>query len=121
MYDTRSDFCYKTNFVTGSASTTAFGPSTSSYLSGNELVSCGATIDQSSAFFLRTTGTEISDEGITFSALDNANSISYVQFDNIGKPYTSAGTCLAGCTLTFTGDSSAKICIENQGYVHVCE
>lgn len=121
MFDTRSSFCYRTILVTGSSSSAAFGPSSKSYLSGNESASCSTNIDSTSPSFLRSSDGEINAEGISLSALDNSTSITYLQFDNYGKPYTSAGTCASGCVISFTGESTAKICVADQGYVYACE
>ncbi len=121
MYDTRSDFCYKINVVTGSSSAASFSPSTTNYLPGNNIASCGTDLDATGPSFLRSNAGEINAEGIAFSALDNATAITYVQFDSVGRAYTSAGTCAAGCTFTFTGQSAAKVCIADQGYVYACE
>lgn len=121
MYDTRNNFCYKINLITGTSPTSAFGPSTASYLVGNESNSCGSVVDNSSPYFLRTEAGQISSDGIALTALDNTTPISYVQFDNMGRPFTSAGRCANGCTISFTGESIAKVCIANEGYVHACE
>jgi MSHA pilin protein MshC len=120
MYDTRSSFCYQLNVVTGSATSAAFGPSTASYTNGNETASCSTTIDNTSASFLRTQGSEISDNGLSFSATDGSSPITYIRFDNMGRPLTSAGTCATGCSLTFSGQSAATTCISDQGFVHAC-
>ncbi|MFT4652967.1 MAG: MSHA pilin protein MshC [Kangiellaceae bacterium] len=121
MYDTRSDFCYKINLVLGNTSSASFGPSTTNYVSGNHIASCGTAVDISSPLYLRTQAGEINANDITFTAQDSGAAITYVQFDNIGRAYTSAGTCATGCTFTFTGQSSAQVCIADQGYVYACE
>lgn len=120
MYDTRDSFCYQLNVVTGNAVSAAFGPSTASYTSGNESASCDTVIDSNSASFLRTQGSEISDSSLSFLATDGSVPITYVRFDNMGRPLTSAGTCALGCSLTFTGQSAAKTCISDQGFVYAC-
>jgi MSHA pilin protein MshC len=121
MHDTRGEFCYRTNFVTGSDTSAAFGPSTKSYLSGQELASCETNIDDTSPEFLRTSSGEINAQGVSFSAQDDTTAITYVQFGSFGRASTSAGSCANGCTLTFTGQSLAKICIADEGYVYACE
>lgn len=121
MYDTRSNFCYKINFVTGSAASAAFGPSTASYLTGNETASCANSVDVTSPAFLRASDAEISDDGIVFSALDDTTAITYVRFDSLGRVQTSAGNCANGCTFSFAGGSESKVCIGDQGYVYACE
>jgi MSHA pilin protein MshC len=120
MYDTRSDFCYKINLITGGGSTASFGPSSKSYLTGQEVTSCGTTIDITSPGFLRSEAGEINADSLVFTALDNTTAITYIQFDNLGRAVTSAGSCASMCEFTFTGDSEAKVCVADQGYVYAC-
>lgn len=120
MYDTRADFCYRLNLSTGSNASASFGPSSKSYLSGNESVSCGTAIDMESPEFLRTNAGEINADNLLFSALDNVTAVTYIQFDSSGRAATSAGSCASGCTFTFTGEADAKVCVADQGYVYAC-
>lgn len=120
MYDTRTDFCYRINVVTGNSATASFGPSTNSYLTGNESASCSTTVDMTSPEYLRTNAGEIEADNLQFSASDNATPISYIQFDNTGKAITSAGICASGCTFTFSGDADVSVCVADQGYVYGC-
>jgi MSHA pilin protein MshC len=120
MFDTRTDFCYRINLSTGGDISAAFGPSSHSYLLGSEASSCSATIDMNSPEYLRTKAGEINADSLTFSALDNSTAVSYIQFDNSGRALTSAGRCANGCTFTFTGESDAKVCVADQGYVYAC-
>ncbi|WP_018693878.1 type II secretion system protein [Algicola sagamiensis] len=43
--------------------------------------------------------------------------VAWLTFDKQGKPTLN---CVNGCNITFTGDSTAKVCIEPQGYIHEC-
>ena len=118
IYDTRTDVCYKMIFDTDSSP--EFGPTTASYLPGEELASCDSTIDFNSQPYTRSELGEMASDTLTFSALDAAAAITYVQFDNIGKAVTDIGTCSATCTLSFTGESSANVCIASEGYIYAC-
>ncbi len=118
MYDTRTDFCYKLVFA--APLEPAFGPTTHSYLDGNQAASCGNTIDFSSDSFLRTDEGEVAASNVSFSAQDNTAAITFIQFDNLGRAITSAGSCASACTFTFTDESAAKVCVEDEGYVHAC-
>ena len=118
IYDTRSDFCYK--MILDTSSTPAYGPSSDSYLAGQQSASCGNTIDSASADFLRTQNDEISDADLSLSAQDNGVGITFIQFDNFGRPSTSAGSCSATCRISFTGEETLSVCIEAQGYIYAC-
>lgn len=120
MFDTRTDYCYRINLSTGGDASASFGPSSDSYLLGNEASSCSVTIDMDSPEYLRTKAGEINADGLTFSALDNTTSLSYIQFDNSGRAFTSAGSCTNGCTFTFSGEADARVCVAEQGYVYAC-
>lgn len=120
MYDTRANFCYRTIFNTTNNSA-RFGPTTNSYVSGQEAASCGNSISANSPSFLSSDVGEIDSEDLVFTALDNATSITFLQFDNIGRPISSAGTCASGCKLGFVGESTVSVCIESQGYVYACD
>lgn len=59
-------------------------------------------------------------EDITsLSALNAAStSISFIRFDSLGRPVPSTGTCAGGgCTVSIENN---QICIESEGYIHVC-
>jgi MSHA pilin protein MshC len=118
MYDTRPDYCYKMNFVTGAAA--GFGPPTDNFLSGNQTVTCADTIDYNIPRFLRSDPNELSEQGISLVALDSGVSINYISFNALGQAFTNAGNCAAGCEVSFTGTDSAKLCVSSEGYVHAC-
>jgi len=120
MYDTRSGVCYRLNLVTGSSASAAYGPSANSYLAGSVDNSCGSDINMQSPSYLRTDTAEINAEGLSFTAIDNAMPISYIQFSSEGLPLSSAGNCSNGCTFTFSGEDDAAVCVADQGYVYVC-
>lgn len=47
-----------------------------------------------------------------------SSSISSIGFDSLGRPIPSSGTCTGdGCTVNI---ENSQICIESQGYIHVC-
>jgi MSHA pilin protein MshC len=118
MYDTRPGFCYQLNFSGGSAA--GFGPSTNNYRAGNAALSCTSNIDYSLPRYLRSDQDELSSNGITLSAIDSGLPASFVAFDNLGRAFTSAGSCADGCEIAFTGESTAKLCISAEGFVHEC-
>ncbi|WP_371193521.1 type II secretion system protein [Glaciecola sp. SC05] len=118
MYDTRPNYCYKINFVSGNAS--AFGPPTQNFQAGNETQSCATIIDYSVPRYLRTDANELSAQGINLEALDSGLNITQITFNSLGQPFTSAGSCAGGCEFTFSGGDSAKLCVSSEGYVHAC-
>lgn len=118
VYDTRANVCYKMILDTGSSP--EFGPTTDSYLSGQEATSCASSIDYEADAFTRSDLDEIANDGLSFSAIDTAQTISFVQFDNIGRVSTSEGNCASTCTLSFSGENVASICISSEGYIHAC-
>jgi MSHA pilin protein MshC len=118
MYDTRSGFCYRLNIDSSSAP--AFGPSTNNYQSANAALSCSSSIDFTLPRYLRTDADELSSDGISLTALDSGVATTFVAFDNMGRAQTSVGSCASGCEIAFVGESSARLCISAQGYVHDC-
>jgi len=120
MFDTRDDFCYRMVFVSSINGANEFGPTTASYLNGQQANSCGTSIDNTSEEFLRSQNNEIANEGIGMNALDGALSISFVQFDNMGRPVSSAGSCADNCSITFQGEDDARVCIASEGFVYAC-
>lgn len=119
MQDSRPQFCHRINFVSLSAQV-GFGPASSDYSSGNELATCATSIDYSSPEYLRTSATELLDANVSMTALDGASPISNIDFNSFGSPSTSVSNCSAGCTVTFTGVSAARVCIESEGFIHAC-
>jgi len=118
IYDTRPSFCYKMLFDTSSSP--EFGPSTASYLGGSEATSCGNAIDYNSQSYTRSELGEIAASGLSFSTLDASTPISYIEFDNIGRARTSAGSCAANCTFSFSGESTVNVCVSGEGYIYAC-
>lgn len=119
MNDTRSGYCYRMIFDLDSTNP-QFGPSTANYLSGQQAASCATSIDNSSEAFMRSQVNEIAQEGLILNALDGANSISFIQFDNMGRPSTNVSNCASTCRISLTGESTAAICVESEGYVYAC-
>lgn len=118
MYDTRPNFCYK--FILDTDASPEFGPNTASFLAGQESASCVDTIDFSSDGYLRTDSGEMAAESLSLNALDGVLPISFLQFDSLGQPSSSAGSCSAGCTISFIGEQSANVCIASEGYIYAC-
>lgn len=118
IYDTRDSFCYK--MILTSSANPQYGPTSDSYLLGQESTSCSAAIDTASADYLRTEGNELSQANVSLSGLDAGNAITFIEFDNLGRPITNSGTCVATCRVNFTGEETLTVCIESQGYIHAC-
>lgn len=117
MQDSRPNFCFQMNFANGSSSP-AYGVPTENYLPANASNTCASSIDFTAQAHMRTSTTELSDDNISLTALDGVQSITYIGFDSLGKPLTSQSNCANGCSVTFTGQNTAKICINSQGFVH---
>ena len=119
MQDTRPGFCHQLNFVTGSDP--AFGPPTMDYSAANQATTCQNTIDFSAPEILRTSEGEIKAEGVILQALDsNGVTLSALGFDNLGRPVTADCSAASGCTITFSAQASAAICVNSQGWIHAC-
>lgn len=126
MQDTRPGFCYRLIINTGAAA--SFGPSSADYSPGNESATCTSTIDTTAADYLRASSDAITGKGITFTATEGANrNVAYIGFDGLGKPLTNnvvfnrpLNCRNVPCRLTFTGEESAAVCVEREGYIHAC-
>lgn len=118
IYDTRDSFCYK--MILNTSTNPQYGASSDSYLTGEEASSCGNAIDVNSPDYLRSENNELSQASIGLSALDAGNAITFIQFDNLGRPITSSGTCAATCRINFQGEDTLSVCIEPQGYIYAC-
>ncbi|MDT0627800.1 type II secretion system protein [Alteromonas sp. W364] len=119
MQDSRPSFCHRVNFINTSTQT-AFGPSSASFASGNEAATCTTTIDFNTDSFLRTTATEIQDANVSMSVLDGSVAIGFIQFDSFGAPQTTSSNCSNGCTVSFSGEATARVCIASEGFINAC-
>lgn len=116
MQDTRQDYCFQINF---SSSPAAFGPPTLSYNPGDSAVTCSSSIDHSNPDYLTTSTSEMSDEGVAFGSLP----FNFIGFDSLGRPLTDdSGTpnCVSGCQVDFVAQETVSVCVESEGYIHVC-
>lgn len=120
MYDTRPDYCHRMMFVTGLASGPQFGPTTDSYLNGQQATSCSTNIDNASDSYLLSEPGELVRESLGLSAFDNATSINFIEFDSYGRPSTLVGTCAQTCRINFIGESTFSVCVEPEGYIYAC-
>lgn len=120
MHDTRADFCHRMVFVTNASLGAEFGPSTDSYLNGEQATSCGTSVDLQSSDYLRSETNELFDLGIGFSAFDNVTVTNFIEFDSLGRPISSVERCSQGCVINFIGESTVSICIESEGYIYAC-
>jgi MSHA pilin protein MshC len=119
MQDSRPQFCHRINFINTSTQV-AFGPATTNFNAGNEAATCVTSIDFNAPEFLRTSATELLDANVSMSVLDGTTSVGTIGFNSFGSPITSATNCSASCTITFSGVSPAKVCVESQGFIHAC-
>lgn len=121
MYDTRADYCFQLNFDSASP---AFGPPALTYTqdtAAEHTATCSSAIDYTSPEFLRTSATELQDEGVGMHTLSGANpGFSWLQFDNLGRPQTDVDNCQERCEVVFSDEQQASVCIESQGYIHAC-
>ncbi|MFT4939347.1 MAG: MSHA pilin protein MshC [Paraglaciecola sp.] len=116
MQDTRKDFCFQINF---SSSPVAFGPPSLSYNPGDATATCSTSIDHSNPDYLSTSASEMSDEGVVFGSLP----FNFIGFDSLGRPLTeniASPNCGSGCQVDFVAQETVSVCIESEGYIHVC-
>lgn len=118
MHDSRQGFCYQVNFDTSTSP--AFGVPTNNFSAGNQANSCANTIASNLTEGLSTQANELSENELSLSVFDGVTEISYLRFDAMGRPITSVANCTSGCTVNFVGAQSAKVCVEQEGYVHAC-
>jgi MSHA pilin protein MshC len=119
MQDSRIGFCHQINFVSTSTQV-AFGPTTSGFATANNVANCNTSIDFTSPEFLRTSATEMIDASVSMTAVDGTTAISGIHFNSFGSPVTSVSNCSSSCTVSFTGISTAQVCIESEGFIHAC-
>ncbi|MFC3123036.1 pilus assembly FimT family protein [Agaribacter flavus] len=118
MHDTSSSFCYRMIFNTSSSP--AYGPSVGRYVSGTESASCGGMIATDAPENLALTQDEFSRLSLSLAASDSGVGVNYIQFDALGRPTTSAGTCNSFCQISLLGQTNTTVCIGSEGYIHVC-
>ncbi|WP_218309330.1 type II secretion system protein [Alteromonas antoniana] len=126
MQDTRPGFCYRLILNTGTPA--AFGPSSADYSAGNENATCTTTIDTAAPDYLQASSAQITAKGVSFTATEGFNrTVTYIGFDNLGNPLTNnivfnrpLNCRNVACRMTFTGEESAAVCVEREGYIHAC-
>lgn len=120
MYDTRSDYCHRMMFTSDASSGPQFGPTTDSYLNGNQAASCNTNIDNDSDSYLKSEIGELFKESLSLTVFDNTTTINYIEFDSYGRPRTLVGSCAQTCSVNFIGESTLSVCVEPEGYIHAC-
>lgn len=134
MQDTRVNFCFQVNFINanGGDTTSAFGPPLLQYnvnaADANPLSepTCSVAVEGGNAqAYLTATAAEMAENGVLIQAFNSQGSlVNSIAFDSLGRPQpksapdTNAGTCATGCVVNFTGEVSATMCIESEGFVH---
>ena len=117
MYDSSGGYCYRMIF---DSSGQTIGPTVATYSSSTAVASCANNIASDAPDEMSLKDAQLSGVGVTFSALDGGAAFSHIQFDAMGMPYTSVGSCAGGCEIAITGEQSARICIGAQGYIYEC-
>lgn len=121
MHDTRMGYCFQVNFDSASP---AFGPPRLNYTDdtpAQRAATCSNGIDYANPEFLRTNLGEMQSDGVSMQTLGGDNSkFSWLRFDDMGRPLTDAGNCSARCEVVFSDEQRVSVCIEAQGYIHVC-
>jgi MSHA pilin protein MshC len=116
MQDTRQNYCFQINF---SSSPAAFGPPTLSYNPGDAAATCSTSIDHSNPDYLTTSASEMNDDEVVYGSLP----FNFIGFDNLGRPLTDdsdSPNCATSCQVDFVAQNTASVCIESEGYIHVC-
>lgn len=117
MQDSRAGFCFRLNIATGSAS--AYGPPSLDYSPGNQAATCASGV--SSSELLTVTNAQLLKDDIEIALSDGTStSISYIGFDSLGNALTSVANCRFGCKVTFSGEGSASVCVNTEGYIYAC-
>jgi len=118
MHDNRDGYCFKVNLDTTDA---AFGPPILDYITSTPAAAsatCSNSIDFGNPDYLKTSATEMRDEGVS---LTTAPSFDFIDFDGLGRPTKDGADCSASCKITLTGEAAVSVCIESEGYIHACE
>ncbi|WP_158965640.1 type II secretion system protein [Paraglaciecola sp. L3A3] len=120
MFDTRDDLCFQINF---SESPSAFGLPELDYQTPSVTsATCNTAIDYSNPDYLTTSASEMSDESVNLLAQDSTGtSYGYIRFDSLGRPQTNTSSCDSTCVIELIGESTVKVCVESEGYIHACE
>jgi MSHA pilin protein MshC len=122
MHDTRRGICFILHL---NSSPAAFGPPARDFSApGNFTPSCGSNIDYGKPDYIASVSeSEMSDDGISLQAESGGSAISFIRFDSLGRPidHSQSLLCESGCEITLTGESTVRVCVESQGYIHACE
>lgn len=132
MFDTRAvdpsngKYCFQINLSTAPH---GFGPPALVHYKTdnvtNRAATCNSNIDRSSDTpeYLYTSTTEMVEEGVSISAVNSDNdTISFINFNSLGQPSTNqSAACGTECKITFIGESSVSVCVNEQGYIYACE
>ena len=100
MQNTENGDCYGVGFTTdniGMLQQASNGSCTTNYLTSSSAIDGFLNLKP--------------DNSYTTSAL-------FVQFDDMGRPLNNLGTSTGRVTVTFA--NSESVCIESEGYIHVC-
>ena len=124
MQDTRPNFCYQLNFTWDgplAPADDAWGMPTDDYSAGNASVTCGSGIDADATPNISTRPTELKSEELIISTLDGTTQdITYLRFTALGKPVSSAGTCVNTCKISFDALNTTGVCVNQEGLIYAC-
>ncbi|MFC3095278.1 prepilin-type N-terminal cleavage/methylation domain-containing protein [Alteromonas sediminis] len=118
MQDTRPGFCHQINLVTVPA---ALGPPTNNYSPGNQAATCNITIGNDTPDYLRVDTQAFEALNASLSAVDGVTPISFINFNALGQPRTSANNCSSECRITITTQSASSVCVNREGYIRACQ
>ncbi|MEM0910958.1 MAG: type II secretion system protein [Pseudomonadota bacterium] len=117
MYDSSGGYCYRMVFDSAGQE---IGPTVARYETSTAAASCATAIATNPPQSLSLDDADLSSVNVSFSTSDNGSAFSYIQFDSLGRPSTSAGTCALRCEITISGEQTTQLCIGVQGYVYEC-
>ncbi len=125
MQDTRTDgYCFQVNFDTtnhelGTPRLEYFDDGVGTHVPADTCSTVIDTSDPEELFYIP--ASDLTKDGISLTAINSRSAdITYIKFNSQGLPEPSTGSCDSTCTIVFTGETNASICIESEGYVHAC-
>jgi MSHA pilin protein MshC len=119
MQDTRDGFCFKVALFSDNNS--AFGPPTLDYIDDstiNKTLTCGNQIstDLDNAYVIASNADMLND-AVTITAAPD-----FVQFNSMGCTIDVLGNaCATDVRIEIQGKKTIAVCVNSQGYIHVCD
>jgi MSHA pilin protein MshC len=119
MQDTRDGFCFKVALFSDNNS--AFGPPSLNYIDDsdiNKTLTCSNQIstDLDNAYVIASNADMLND-AVTITAAPD-----FVQFNSMGCTIDVLGNaCATDVRIEIQGKNSIAVCVNSQGYIHVCD